>query len=73
LCPEDITGQFWEARIKEYGELAQRVKTFGVFYTRDQATTWLELLNETGIGVVSLEKLPQVLRDITYEYSGQKA
>ncbi len=68
LCPEDITGQFWETRLKEYGELARRIKTFGVFYTREQATAWLEPINESAIGVVSLEKLHQVLRDITYEY-----
>lgn len=65
LCPEDITRQFWKARIKEYGDLPKKVNTFGVFYTTEQGTSWIDYINDSGIGVVSLPNLPALIADYT--------
>ena len=72
LCPENITSQFWERRIKEYGQLAHHVPIYGVFYTPQQAQAWSDPINESGIKVVSLVSLPTLLRDYTAYYTAYR-
>ena len=72
LCAENITIQFWERRIKEYGQLAHHVPIYGVFYTPQQAQAWSDPINESGIKVVSLVSLPTLIRDYTAYYTAYR-
>lgn len=64
LCPTDITPQFWRIRLEEYGDMVGHVKIYGVFYSRPQATSWLETLNKAGIMAVTIDMVSTLLTDL---------
>lgn len=63
LCPPEITGQFLEARLKEYVEVAKRVKVWTVFYSREFVEIWTEPINAANLGIATLASLPQLFKD----------
>ena len=63
LCQPQITGQFLEARMKEYSELVKRVKIWLVFYSKEYVEVWAEAINKAGFGIATLASLPDLFRD----------
>jgi len=65
LCPLLVNGQYWQARIVEYQELAKKVKVWVVFYTREHVEVWAEPINEADIGIATMASLPQLFADFS--------
>ena len=71
LCQPEITGQFLEARLKEYEELAKRVKVWTVFYSKEFVEVWTESINAANFGITTLASLPDLFRDYSPEMLGK--
>lgn len=63
LCPLKVTGQFLEARFKEYVKLTGRVKVWIVFYSKEHAEVWAKEISKAGFGIATLNSLPELFKD----------
>lgn len=62
LTPPRATERFWQSRLQLYKTVARRIRTVGVFGSREEKEVWKAVLGKANFDAVTVEEVSQYLK-----------